>query len=238
MLPARDRAPLERVHGVQAAVVYRSVAAGTHTGRSDIDLLVMGTTDALAQGHKNASAFMDLIKARTGKVTFFDGTVRGRGLCPSCAAKRAAALAAFLREEVLADVGYAQRVFSIPKMSPIASTRQILSCAPGCGATMPIVALITEPRVIGTILKHLAALPANAARCPSTALTAPSRVVSFDEVRKEIPIYYQRVGAAYADREEWPRKPILNVAASGTFFSDRTTAEYARDIWRVEPCLV
>jgi hypothetical protein len=35
---------------------------------------------------------------------------------PSCAAKRAAALAAFLREEVLADVGRAQWVFSIPKM--------------------------------------------------------------------------------------------------------------------------
>jgi hypothetical protein len=41
---------------------------------------------------------------------------KGRGLCPSCAAKRAAALAAFLREEVLADVGHAQWVFSIPKM--------------------------------------------------------------------------------------------------------------------------
>jgi hypothetical protein len=37
-------------------------------------------------------------------------------LCPSCAAKRAAALAAFLREEVLADVGHAQWVFSLPKM--------------------------------------------------------------------------------------------------------------------------
>jgi hypothetical protein len=41
---------------------------------------------------------------------------KGRGLCPSCAAKRAAALAAFLREEVLADVAHAQWVFSIPKM--------------------------------------------------------------------------------------------------------------------------
>jgi len=41
---------------------------------------------------------------------------KGRGLCPSCAAKRAAALAAFLREDVLAEVGHAQWVFSIPKM--------------------------------------------------------------------------------------------------------------------------
>lgn len=41
---------------------------------------------------------------------------KGRGLCPSCAAKRAAALAAFLRDEVLAEVGHAQLVFAIPKM--------------------------------------------------------------------------------------------------------------------------
>lgn len=41
---------------------------------------------------------------------------KGRGLCPSCAAKRASALAALLRDEVLADVGHAQWVFSIPKM--------------------------------------------------------------------------------------------------------------------------
>jgi hypothetical protein len=41
---------------------------------------------------------------------------RGRGLCPSCAAKRAAALAAFLRDRVLANVGHAQWVFSLPKM--------------------------------------------------------------------------------------------------------------------------
>ena len=41
---------------------------------------------------------------------------KSRGLCPSCAAKRAAELAAFLREEVLEDVGHAQWVFSLPKM--------------------------------------------------------------------------------------------------------------------------
>ena len=41
---------------------------------------------------------------------------RGRGLCPSCGAKRAAELAAFLVEEVVADVGHAQWVFTVPKM--------------------------------------------------------------------------------------------------------------------------
>jgi starch phosphorylase len=40
----------------------------------------------------------------------------------------------------------------------------------------------------------------------------------------------------YADQDEWARRAILNVASSGKFSSDRTIAEYARDIWGVEPC--
>jgi len=44
--------------------------------------------------------------------------------------------------------------------------------------------------------------------------------------------------ALYADPDEWARKAILNVAGSGKFSSDRTIAEYAKDIWRVEPCPV
>jgi hypothetical protein len=39
-----------------------------------------------------------------------------RKLCPSCAAKRGAATAALLRDEVLGEVGHAQWVFTIPKM--------------------------------------------------------------------------------------------------------------------------
>jgi starch phosphorylase len=39
----------------------------------------------------------------------------------------------------------------------------------------------------------------------------------------------------YADPDGWARKAILNVAASGKFSSDRTIAEYATDIWNVEP---
>ncbi len=41
---------------------------------------------------------------------------KGRGLCPSCGAKRAAEFAAFLQDEVVADVGHAQWVFTAPKM--------------------------------------------------------------------------------------------------------------------------
>jgi glycogen phosphorylase len=44
--------------------------------------------------------------------------------------------------------------------------------------------------------------------------------------------------ALYAQPDEWARKAILNVASSGKFSSDRTIAEYAADIWHVEPCPV
>jgi starch phosphorylase len=42
----------------------------------------------------------------------------------------------------------------------------------------------------------------------------------------------------YTDSPLWSRKAILNVAGSGKFSSDRTIAEYAADIWKVEPCPV
>jgi starch phosphorylase len=47
---------------------------------------------------------------------------------------------------------------------------------------------------------------------------------------------HERVGRLYADREGWAAKAIFNVASSGKFSSDRTIAEYARDIWEVTPC--
>ena len=45
-----------------------------------------------------------------------------------------------------------------------------------------------------------------------------------------------RVDAIYRDPEDWARKAIVNVARSGKFSSDRTIAEYAAEIWDVEPC--
>jgi starch phosphorylase len=33
----------------------------------------------------------------------------------------------------------------------------------------------------------------------------------------------------------WAQKAILNVARSGKFTSDRTVAEYAREIWGIKP---
>lgn len=40
---------------------------------------------------------------------------------------------------------------------------------------------------------------------------------------------------AYLDRDRWVRMSILNTAHSGYFSSDRTIAEYNRDIWKLEP---
>ena len=45
-----------------------------------------------------------------------------------------------------------------------------------------------------------------------------------------------RVDALYRRPHDWARKAILNVAHSGKFSSDRTIAEYVREIWHVEPC--
>jgi len=48
----------------------------------------------------------------------------------------------------------------------------------------------------------------------------------------------QRLRDLYAEPDAWARKAILNVAASGKFSSDRTIAEYAAAIWKVESCPV
>jgi glycogen phosphorylase len=49
---------------------------------------------------------------------------------------------------------------------------------------------------------------------------------------------HEQIGALYADWDAWAQKAILNVASSGQFSSDQTIAEYATDIWKLEPCPV
>ncbi|XP_064621871.1 glycogen phosphorylase, muscle form-like isoform X2 [Lineus longissimus] len=44
-----------------------------------------------------------------------------------------------------------------------------------------------------------------------------------------------RVSATYKDPKLWTQMALMNIAASGKFSSDRTIAEYAREIWGVEP---
>ena len=48
----------------------------------------------------------------------------------------------------------------------------------------------------------------------------------------------ERVDALYRKPDAWARKALRNVAGMGPFSSDRTIAEYARDIWRVGPLLL
>jgi starch phosphorylase len=48
----------------------------------------------------------------------------------------------------------------------------------------------------------------------------------------------QKLCDLYADRDEWARKAILNIAGSGKFSSDRTIAQYAAEIWNAAPCPV
>ena len=42
----------------------------------------------------------------------------------------------------------------------------------------------------------------------------------------------RRVSDRYRDRDGWTRSAILNLARMGKFSSDRTIAEYNRDVWK------
>ena len=47
-----------------------------------------------------------------------------------------------------------------------------------------------------------------------------------------------KVAQLYVDKSKWLRSVILNVARMGKFSSDRTIAEYARSIWRIDPVAI
>ena len=44
-----------------------------------------------------------------------------------------------------------------------------------------------------------------------------------------------RLQNAFKDKREWTRKALKNIANAGKFSSDRTIAEYAKEIWNIEP---
>ena len=48
----------------------------------------------------------------------------------------------------------------------------------------------------------------------------------------------ERLLPLYTNPYEWARKAMLNGAGSGKFFSDRTIAECAAEIWDIQPCRV
>ena len=43
-----------------------------------------------------------------------------------------------------------------------------------------------------------------------------------------------RAIADYGDRAAWAKKMLVNTAKSGYFSSDRTIAQYDRDIWQLK----
>jgi len=45
----------------------------------------------------------------------------------------------------------------------------------------------------------------------------------------------EAVDAAYLNQREWQKKAICNVSGMGVFSSDRTIADYAREIWHAQP---
>lgn len=44
-----------------------------------------------------------------------------------------------------------------------------------------------------------------------------------------------KVDATYKDKAKWARMSIMMTAGAGKFSTDRTIAEYAKDIWDVKP---
>ena len=45
----------------------------------------------------------------------------------------------------------------------------------------------------------------------------------------------RRANHDYRDRIAFGRKCLMNTASAGKFSSDRTIAEYARELWHIDP---
>jgi glycogen phosphorylase len=68
-----------------------------------------------------------------------------------------------------------------------------------------------------------------------TLLTHGDRYLVLDEFDAYVDCQSQ-ISDVFEDQIRWARMCILNVANSGKFSTDRTIAEYARDIWDIHPC--
>jgi starch phosphorylase len=79
--------------------------------------------------------------------------------------------------------------------------------------------------------------PGRFAALRETLLTAGDYYMHLADLRAYAEAH-ANLGRLYADPEAWARKAVLNVAYSGKFSSDRTIAEYDREIWRAGPCPV
>jgi starch phosphorylase len=70
-----------------------------------------------------------------------------------------------------------------------------------------------------------------------TLLTRGDRYMHLADLKSYLSVDEKMVGL-YGNQQDWARKAILNVAASGKFSSDRTISEYASEIWNLKPCPV
>ena len=43
-----------------------------------------------------------------------------------------------------------------------------------------------------------------------------------------------RAALEYADQMEWARKCWINICESGRFSADRTIADYAKEVWKIQ----
>ncbi len=55
---------------------------------------------------------------------------------------------------------------------------------------------------------------------------------------KQLVLLQARVDETYKNTAKWTEMSIMSTAGCGFFSSDRTIAEYARDIWHAAPCKV
>ena len=45
----------------------------------------------------------------------------------------------------------------------------------------------------------------------------------------------KKIDTLWADRENWNRMSLMNIAGAGRFAADRAINDYARDIWHTKP---
>ncbi|MHC1691878.1 MAG: glycogen/starch/alpha-glucan phosphorylase [Sphaerochaetaceae bacterium] len=70
----------------------------------------------------------------------------------------------------------------------------------------------------------------------NSILTQGDRYFHFADLRSYADTHDQATFLYRNNPSQWAGKAILNIAKSGKFSSDRTIAEYAGEIWHVEPC--
>ena len=57
-------------------------------------------------------------------------------------------------------------------------------------------------------------------------------------LRQLVCVPQERIDSVYKDQDAWTKMSIMSTAGSAYFSADRTISEYAKDIWKVQPCHV